>query len=260
MPVLVAQEAQKAGRRVVAAAVQGITDPALEGQVETISWVQWGDLEAFISVLECWRDNGVTEAIMAGKVEQQRIYEDDSKGQIQTLLSELPSGHTDQLLSAVAKVLEASGIRLLESTRYLRSMMPPPGWTAGRALTSIEEADINHGWAIAKALGRYDIGQTVAIKRKAVVAVEGMEGTDACIGRAGDLAGPASVVIKVAKPGQDLRFDVPVIGAHTLEIMHIAGASAIAFEADMTVLFDLSLLEDLARQFNIAMIARVDDA
>ncbi len=260
MPVLVAREARQEGRRVLAAAIHGITDPALEAQVDGIEWLNWGDLPAFFSVLEGWRRDGITEAIMAGKVEQQRMYERDDDGGIQAMLAELPSGHTDQLLGAVAKVLESAGIRLVESTRYLRPLMPAPGWTAGRQLTATEDADIRHGWRIAKALGEHDIGQTVVVKEKAVVAVEGMEGTDACVRRGGDLGGPGSVVVKVAKPDQDLRFDVPVVGARTLETMREVGASALAIEADMTVLFDRARVEKLAREFDMALTARADDA
>ncbi len=260
MPLLVAQEARQAGRRVVAAAIHGITDPALEARVDAISWLRWGDLPAFMSVLDGWRQDGIGDAIMAGKVEQQRMYERDDEGGMEAMLSSLPSGHTDQLLGAVANVLESSGIRLLPSTHYLRSLMPLPGWTAGRPLTATEEADVRHGWRIAKALGEHDIGQTVVVKEKAVVAVEGMEGTDACIRRAGGLSGPGSVVVKVAKPDQDLRFDVPVVGIGTLETMHAAGARALALEADMTVLFDRTRVEELARTFDIAMFARTDDA
>jgi hypothetical protein len=256
MPLLVAQEARRAGRRVLAAAIRGITDPALEAQVDALEWLRWGDLPAFLGVLDDWRREGVTEAIMAGKVEQQRMYERDAESGMQAMLSKLPSGHTDELLGAVAGVLESSGIFLLPSTCYLSSLMPTPGWTAGRQLTDTEDADIRHGWRIAKALGKHDIGQTIVVKEKAVAAVEGMEGTDACVRRGGDLVGPGSVVVKVAKPGQDLRFDVPVVGVGTLENMHAAGASALAVEADLTVLFDRDRVEELARKFDLALIAR----
>lgn len=260
MPLVVAQEARRAGRRVVAAAIHGITDTALEGHVDAVEWLRWGDLPAFLSVLDGWRRDGITEAIMAGKVEQQRMYERDDASGMEAMLSDLPSGHTDELLGAVATVLESSGIRLLESTRYLRSLMPPPGWTAGRQLTAAEEADVRHGWRIAKALGAHDIGQTVVVKQKAVVAVEGMEGTDACVRRAGDLSGPGAVVVKVAKPDQDLRFDVPVVGIGTLENMHAAAATALAVEGSVTVLFDRDRVEELAQEFDIALVARADDA
>ncbi len=260
MPLLVAQEARQAGRRVVAAAIHGITDPALESHVDAIVWLRWGDLPAFVATLDAWRQDGVDEAIMAGKVEQQRMYQRDAEGGIESILADLPSAHTDQLLGAVANVLESAGIRLLESTRYLRSLMPTSGWTAGRQPTASEEGDIEHGWRIAKALGAHDIGQTVVVKERAVVAVEGMEGTDACIRRAGELGGAGTVVVKVAKPDQDLRFDVPVIGVRTLEAMHVAAASVLAVEADMTVLFDRPRVEELAMKLNIALIARADDA
>ncbi len=260
MPLLVAQEARRAGRGVVAAAIQGITDPALETHVDAIQWLRWGDIPTFLATLEGWRQDGVSEAIMAGKVEQQRMYERDPEGEIEAVLADLPSAHTDQLLGAVANVLESAGIRLVESTTYLRSLMPKPGWTAGRRPTASEELDIDHGWRVAKALGELDIGQTVVVKEKAVVAVEAMEGTDACIRRAGELGGAGGVVVKVAKPNQDLRFDVPVVGLRTLETMHEAAASVLALEADMTVLFDRPRVEELATELDIALVARGHDA
>jgi len=258
MPRVVAQEARAAGCHVLAAAIRGITDPALEECVDELRWLEWSDLQGFFALLQEWRAAGVVEAIMAGKVEQQRMYERDESGEMEKLIEGLPTGHTDQLLSAVANVLSGAGIELLPSTRYLRRYMPGVGPVAGRPLDERERGDVEHGWHIAKALGKHDIGQTIVVKEKAIVAVEGMEGTDACIRRAGDLAGPGTVVVKVAKPDQDLRFDVPVVGAQTIAAMRDAGAGALAFEADFTVLFDAAEIEAAVGD-DIGLVARADD-
>jgi len=272
MPRVVAQEARAAGCHVLAAAIRGITDPALEECVDELRWLEWSDLQGFFALLQEWRAAGVVEAIMAGKVEQQRMYERDESGEMEKLIEGLPTGHTDQLLSAVANVLSGAGIELLPSTRYLRRYMPGVGPVAGRPLDERERGDVEHGWHIAKALGKHDIGQTIVVKEKAIVAVEGMEGTDACIRRAGDLAGPGTVVVKVAKPDQDLRFDVPVVGAQTIAAMRdagagalafeadftVAGAGALAFEADFTVLFDAAEIEAAVGD-DIGLVARADD-
>lgn len=258
MPRIVGREARAAGRRVCAAAIHGITDPALEECVDEMHWLQWSDLQGFFTLLQEWQAAGITEAIMAGKVEQQRMYERDEEGEMEKLIEGLPTGHTDQLLSAVANVLAGAGIELLPSTRYLGRYMPGAGQVAGRPLDDRERDDVEHGWRIAKALGTHDIGQTIVVKEKAVVAVEGMEGTDACIRRAGDLAGPGTVVIKVAKPDQDLRFDVPVVGVQTVSAMRDAGAGALAFEAGVTVLFDKAEIETAVGD-EIGLVARADD-
>lgn len=259
MPLVVAREARREGRTVLVAAIEGITDPALETAASEIRWLSWGDLPGFFALLQEWQAAGVAEAIMAGKVEQPRIYQRDADGAMEEMLAGLPSGHTDELLGAVANVLENVGIRLLESTRYLGTMMAAEGRVAGRHPSDRENVDIEHGWRVAKRLGELDIGQTVVVKDRAVVAVEGMEGTDACIRRGGDLAGPGCVVVKTAKPKQDLRFDVPVVGAGTIEVMQQVGATALAVEAKMTVIFDRARIEELAADLDLAVLARCDD-
>lgn len=242
MPLVVAREAGAAGREVRAVGIRGITDPAIEDATSSVVWLEWGDLPAFFGLLQEWQADGIAEAIMAGKVEQQKMYDRGPEDDLEQMIEGLPTGHTDALLGAVANVLSGAGIELLPSTLYLADYMPGQGLAAGRELTERELDDVEHGWPIAKSLGAHDIGQTIVVKERAVVAVEGMEGTDACIRRAGDLAGPGTVVIKVGKPDQDLRFDVPVIGRHTIEVMRQSGATALAFEAGTTVVFDLDAI------------------
>jgi DUF1009 family protein len=261
MPVVVAEEARRAGREVHVAAIRGITEPAIDEVASNVVWLDWGDLPAFFALLQQWQGAGVREAIMAGKVEQRVIYDEETRqdAELQDLLAELPSGHTDQLLGAVANVLESAQIRLLASTRYLQTAIATPGRLAGRSPDDRERADVAHGWQVAKALGGLDIGQTVVVKERAVVAVEAMEGTDACIRRAGELAGPGCVVVKVGKPDQDLRFDVPVVGLATVASLAAAGASVLAVEAGVTVVFDRERIERRCDELGISVVAHERD-
>lgn len=255
MPLLVARQAREQGRSVLAGAIHGITDPALEESVDEVEWLRWGDLPGFFRLLEQWRERGVRSAVMAGKVEQQRIYDRPAGAGIDEMLAELPSGHTDELIGAVADVLEGAGIELLDSTLFLREQMAVPGALTEREPGREELLDIVHGWEVAKAIAGLDIGQTVVVKERAVVAVEGMEGTDACIRRGGALAGAGVIVVKVAKPDQDLRFDVPVIGVETIVTMAEVGASVLAIEAGKTVVFDEARVRAKARRADIAVTA-----
>jgi hypothetical protein len=193
---------------------------------------------------------------MAGKVEQQRIYESGGGRGLRALLASLPIRHTDALIKTAANVLAGSGIELLNCSDFLSDYLAPSGSICARSPDEREDADIDHGWDIAKTLGGLDIGQTVVVKERAVVALEAMEGTDACIRRAGEVAGPGTVVVKVAKPKQDLRFDLPVIGHGTVESMIAAGASALAIQAGSTVIFDHDRICADADAADIAIVAR----
>ena len=255
MPRATARGAKAAGRSVLAAAIRDITDPALEADADSVSWLTWGDLPAFLELLQSWRRAGVSEAIMAGKVEQRRIY-DDRAGALDELLGDLGSRHTDELIGAAVAVLEGAGIELLDSTAFLAEHLATDGPIARRRPSEAELADIEHGWSIAKEIGGLDVGQTVVVKGRAVVAVEAMEGTDECIRRASAVAGEGTVVVKVAKPHQDLRFDVPVVGLDTVEVMASAGARVLAVEAGITVLFDRDEMVRRADEAGIAVVGR----
>jgi len=256
MPCLVAREARAHGRVVVGIAIEGVTEPALADAVDQIHWLAWGDVSGFLSLLNRLRGDGVSEAVMAGKVEQQRIYEQPENAHMKGLLSAVPVRHTDSLLQMVVDLMAGAGIELLESTAFLQPYIVRQGTLTARGVDDRERDDINHGWGIAKQLGAHDIGQSVVVKDRAVVAVEAMEGTDACLRRAGGLAGPGSVLVKVAKPDQDLRFDVPVVGAETIATMVETGATALCVEADMTVMFDREAFCDAADAGGIAVVAR----
>jgi DUF1009 family protein len=256
MPCIVAEEARAQGRRVIAVAIEGVTEPRLAELADEVHWLGWGDVSRFLSLLNDLSQQGIGEAVMAGKVEQQRIYEQGDNPQMKGLLSAVPVRHTDSLLEAVVKLMAGAGIELLESTVFLQSYVVRQGTLTARGADDRENDDIRHGWDIAKQLGAHDIGQSVVIKDRAVVAVEAMEGTDACLRRAGSLAGAGTVLVKVAKPHQDLRFDVPVVGTQTIATMAEVGASALCVEADMTVLFDRDAFREAADAAGIAVVAR----
>ncbi len=256
MPLVVAREALAAGRQVIALAIVGVTDPRLADIVDDIRWLEWGDVGGFLGLLGELSTQGVRQAVMAGKVEQQRIYDGADNEAMQQLLASVPVRHTDALIQTVANLLAGAGIELLASTDFLQNHLVEEGALSERTPDERERDDIAHGWKVAKSLGAHDIGQTVVVKDRAVVAVEAMEGTDACIRRAASLAGPGVVVVKVAKPEQDLRFDVPVVGAATVATMADVEASALCVEAGCTVIFDIELFREQADAAGLAVIAR----
>jgi DUF1009 family protein len=256
MPSIVSREARAQGRRVTALALRGITDEAVSDAADEVRWLDWGDVNAFLGVLGELHRDGVNQAVMAGKVEQQKIYDAASKKGFRALLSSLPIRHTDALIKMVANLLAGAGIELLNCSDFLASYLEPEGVLTERQPDDRESSDIEHGWQIAKTLGGLDIGQSVVVKELAIVALEAMEGTDECIRRAGELAGPGAVVVKVAKPKQDLRFDLPVIGSGTVASMVEAGATALAIEAGSTVVFDREQICAEADAAQSAIIAR----
>ena len=256
MPCVVAGEARSQGRVVSALAILGVTDPAIEDVADQVYWLEWGDVSGFLSVLAKFRSDGITQAVMAGKVEQKRIYDKDAAEGLKGLLASVPVRHTDSLISAVVNLMSGAGIELLKSTDFLQSHIVHEGTLTDRGPDERENGDISHGWLIAKQLGALDIGQSVVVKDRAVVAIEAMEGTDECLRRAGHLAGGGTVLVKVGKPDQDLRFDVPVVGASTIGAMAAAGVSALCIEADLTVLFDAQQFRREADSAGIAVVAR----
>jgi DUF1009 family protein len=204
--------------------------------VDALHWVSLGQLGRCIEAL---RSEGVTEAVMAGQVKHRQIFSDivpDLK--MMSLLARLAVRNTDSLIGAVADFLAREGIRLLPSTALLQDHMATPGAMTRRKPSKDELQDVAYGRQVARTLAGMDLGQTVVVKDRAAVALEAMEGTDEVIRRAGKLAGPGTTVVKVAKPRQDMRFDVPVVGAGTLEVMREAAARVLALEAGRTLLLD----------------------
>jgi DUF1009 family protein len=255
-PFLVAAGARRKGRRVVAVAIKEEAAPDLEKEVDELHWVSLGQLGKCIDAL---KKAGASEAVMAGQVQHRRIFSGiipDLK--LLSLLARLAVKNTDSLIGGVADILESDGIRLLPSTLFIEDQLSDAGAMTRRAPSKDEAADIEYGRRIASTLTALDLGQTVVVKNGAAVALEAMEGTDETIRRAAKIAGSGIVVVKLAKPNQDLRFDVPVVGLRTLETLAEAGAGVLAVEAGKTLLFDKPefLAEANRRRIAVVGIAR----
>ncbi len=251
-PFLVLEGARSQGIEMAVIAIKEEAAPELEAQTKRLHWVSLGELSKAIDLLH---KEGVTQAVMAGQVKHTKIFSairPDWK--LAKLLFALPRKNTDALIGAVAKVLEDEGIRLVNSTLFLKPLVPEAGVLTQRAPSEQEAADIEYGLGVARQIAGMDIGQTVVISDKACVAVEAMEGTDETIARAARLAnGKKLVVVKVSKPKQDMRFDVPVVGLPTIQQMRACGATALAVDAGRTVFFDREKLIELANQVGIAI-------
>jgi DUF1009 family protein len=239
-PCLVLEAAHAQGRPVTVVAIKDEAEPALVAAAEargaTLHWVSLGQLGKVISVLKA---ASITEAVMAGQVKHVKIFSDFMPDlTLLSVIRRLTSKNTDSLIAAVADVMQEKGIGLLDSTAFLSPLLAPAGVLTRRAPDAREDADLAFGYAQADAVAGLDIGQTIVVKDRAVVAVEAMEGTDATIARAGQLAGAGAVVVKVAKPKQDMRFDVPVVGVPTIAAMRAAGATALSVDAGKTLLID----------------------
>jgi len=252
-PFLVLEAARSQGIEMVVAAIKEETFPEIEKHAKSVHWMSLGQLGKLIKT---FKSEGVNHAIMAGQVKHKQIFSSiipDLK-MIQ-LLASLATKNTDSLIGAVAKMLESEGIHLMDSTLFLRPLLPDPGVQTRRAPSEEEKRDLDYGYKIARELGRLDLGQSVAVADGACIALEAMEGTDAVIERAASLVnGRMLRVVKLAKPNQDLRFDVPVIGLSTVKLMVRLKVSALAIEARKTLMIDR---EDLVREADAAGIAIV---
>lgn len=251
---MIVEEAQQRGREVTVVGIKGLAS----GQLQRLTpdrtyWVEVGEFDKLINIL---KKNGVSQVMMAGKISHSLVYQRVKiDHRLQTLLSELKDRKTDSLLRGIADALTREGIQVVDSTTFLSHYFVLPGILTERAPTPEEMEDISFGRQIACEIARLDIGQTVVVKDKAVIAVEGMEGTDELIRRGGKIGGKGVVVVKVSKPQQDMRFDVPVVGLNTIETMAEAGASALAVDAGKTLFFDKEKLLSKANQENITIIA-----
>ncbi|GGG99241.1 LpxI family protein [Silvibacterium dinghuense] len=277
-PFLLLDAARAHGVEVVVAAIKEETEPEIEDRARADSGIRvhWLSLGELSRLIDTFHKEGVSRAVMAGQVKHKQIFSSIRPDwRLAKLLLSLRTKNTDMLLGAVAKVLGDEGIELVSSTSYLEPLLAPAGVLTKRAPNETEQRDIDYGRTVALAIAGYDIGQTVVIASQACVAIEAMEGTDAAIERAGALmqtlrdasSGDAAstpqettlerslTVIKVAKPKQDMRFDVPVIGIRTLETMRRAGATCLALEAERTLLFDREELVHLADEAGIAIVA-----
>lgn len=240
-PFLVLEGARSQGIEMAVIALKEEASPELEQAAKRVHWVSLGELSKTIDLMH---QEGVTQAVMAGQVKHNKIFSairPDWK--LAKLLFSLPRKNTDALIGAVARVLEDEGIRLVDSTLFLKPLLPEAGVLTRRAPNEHEAEDIAYGRGLAQQIAGMDIGQTVVISDRACVAVEAMEGTDEVIARAARIAaGKPLVVVKVSKPAQDMRFDVPVVGLPTVEQMRSSGATALAVDAGRTLLFDKTKL------------------
>ncbi|MGP7977478.1 MAG: LpxI family protein [Desulfobaccales bacterium] len=250
-PLLFAQAARARGASIIAAAHRGETNPALAELVQELHWVYVGQLGKIIRI---FKDAGVQRAVMAGGISRGRLFRDFRPDlRALSVVRRAGAGHDDRLLQAVAAELEKEGITIAPSTLFLDQLLAPPGKLSKRAPTREEFLDIDLGFRLAKEIGRLDIGQCVVVRRQVVVALEAIEGTDECNRRAGALAGPGTVVVKVSKPDQDLRFDVPAVGPDTIRSLVDARAAVLAIEAGKTLTFDRPLMLAEAQPARIAI-------
>ena len=251
-PFLVLEGARSQGIEMAVIALKEEASVELENSAKRLHWVSLGELS---KTIELMHKEGVTQAVMAGQVKHNKIFSairPDWK--LAKLLVSLPRKNTDSLIGAVARVLEDEGIRLVDSTLFLKPLVPEVGVLTRRAPDDREAADIVYGLGVARQISAMDIGQTVVISDRACVAVEAMEGTDETIARAARIAGGRPlIVVKVSKPGQDMRFDVPVVGLPTIEQMKSARATALALDAGRTLLFDREKLITQADAAGIAI-------
>ena len=251
-PFLVLEGARSQGIDMAVIAIKEEASPEIERAAKRVHWVSLGELS---KTIEFMHQEGVSQAVMAGQVKHNKIFSSIRPDwKLAKLLLSLPRKNTDALIGAVARVLEDDGIRLVDSTHFLKPLLPEPGILTRRAPNEHESDDIAYGLGVARHIAEMDIGQTVVIADRACVAVEAMEGTDEVIARAARIAGGRPlVVVKVSKPGQDMRFDVPVVGLPTIEHMKSAGATALAVDAGRTLLFDRSQLIESAEAAGIAI-------
>lgn len=251
-PFLVLEGARSRGIEMAVIAIREEASPNLERAAKRLHWVSLGELSRAIELLH---REGVKRAVMAGQVKHNKIFSSIRPDwRLAKLLFSLNTKNTDALIGAVARVLEDEGIELVNSTEFLGSLLPQTGILTKRTPDASERADIEYGRHIAQQIAGLDLGQTVVIRDRACVAIEAMEGTDETIERAGRIAGGQRlVVVKVSKPKQDMRFDVPVVGRKTIDVMKQANATALAIDAGRTLLFERDDLIRAADQAGIAI-------
>ncbi len=254
-PFIVAEAARKRGRRLVLIKLKEETDEGLEALVDETHEISLGQLGSCIAAL---RKAGAREAIMAGQVRHRQIFSGIVPDlTLMGVLARLAFKNTDSLIGGVADALEREGIHLISSVELLRDQLADEGAMSGRKPSGDEQKAIDYGVRIATELGRLDLGQTVVVKDRAVVALEAMEGTDEAIARGARIAGPGVVVVKMAKPRQDMRFDVPVVGERTLQSLRDARASVLAVEAGKTLLLDKPAFLASAKGMSVAVVGVV---
>ncbi|HEY8224790.1 MAG TPA: UDP-2,3-diacylglucosamine diphosphatase LpxI [Pyrinomonadaceae bacterium] len=252
-PFMVLEGARQLGAQVAVAAIREETDPEIERIADRCTWVGIGQLGRMIRF---FKDEGVEKAMMAGQVKHVQIFSRAvPDARMLKVLLKLPRRNTDSLIGAIASELQSEGIELIDSTYFLQDYLPKTGSITKRQPDNREQEDIEYGLEIAHGIAGLNLGQTIVVRGKACVAIEAMEGTDETIRRAGSLAHGRLTVVKIAKPDQDMRFDVPVVGIPTIETMVDAGATCLCITAGKTLMFDRDQLIRLANEKKIAIVA-----
>jgi DUF1009 family protein len=256
LPKVIASEARSLGYKVIAIALDPLADKSISSYVDEIKWVNVGKFGEIINSL---KKNGIKEAVMAGKVSKSLLYKSKIKPDLKAvkLLFSLKDRSDDSILLAITKELVKEGIKLLDITNFSSEVLTPEGVLTKNRPTADEWKDIAFGWKIAKEIGRLDIGQTVVVKDQAVMAVEAIEGTDEAIRRGGELANKGAVIVKVSKPNQDMRFDVPVIGMDTLKTMIGVNAKVLCLEARKSIILEKDKIIKEADHAGIAVVGYI---
>ena len=253
LPLDFARLARSAGvRRIVCTAVEGETDPAIASLVDDLVWLNVGQLGKMISA---FTSRGVKHCVMAGQVAPKNLFDLRPDLRAVGVLFRLKEKNAHSIFGAIAEEMKKDGVELIAATPWLAPLMPQTGFVLGPKLSAAQQADIDYGFKIAKEISRLEIGQTVVVKNGTILAVEGFEGTDACLARGGELAGKngGAVAVKVAKLNHDMRFDIPCIGAKTFEICATAKVSALALESGKTLLLEREQCEVLAQKNKISV-------
>jgi len=253
-PLLLAESAKAQGvKRTVAIAFKKETRRTIEGAVDEVNWIHLGQLGRMLDAL---KESGVKHVVMAGQITPTHLFTVRMDAKLIELLKRLPKRNAETIFGAVGDELRAMGIELLPASSFMEAHMPTEGQLSRRSPTPREAADIEFGFDVAKTTSGIDIGQTVVIKEGTILAVEAFEGTDATILRAGKLGGPGATVVKVAKPGHDMRFDIPVIGLHTVKVLRKAGVSVLALEAGRAILLERERIIRKLDEMGVAVVVR----
>jgi UDP-2,3-diacylglucosamine hydrolase len=253
-PKILATAARKAGvQKIVAAAFTNETDPSIDKQVDVVEWLRVGQLSR---LLKFFREHEVHRAIMAGQIAPKNLFDLRPDVKALVVLAKLKQRNAEAIFTAIADELGKVDVHLLPATSFLEDQLAAKGLITGAKLSRAEEEDVDLGWSVAKEIARLDIGQTIIVKNGTVLAVEAFEGTNDAIKRGGALAREGAVMIKVAKPNQDMRFDVPVIGIETIKIAAESKLRVIAVESEKTLLLECDAIVDLAKRAKISIVAR----
>jgi len=253
LPLEFARQARAAGvKRLVAVAFKNETDAALAALVDEVVWLKVGQLSKMIAA---FTDRGVRQCVMVGQIAPKNLYDLRPDLRAMGLLLRLKEKNAHTIFGAIADELKKDGVELIEATPWLKPLMPEAGFRLGPALSAEQKGDVDFGFRMAKETSRLEIGQTVVVKSGVVLAVEGFEGTDQCLARGGQLAGKngGAVAVKVAKLHHDMRFDIPCIGAQTLETCAASGVSVLALEAGKTLLLEQETCAQLAKKNKISV-------